>query len=330
MDDTQPSTTPIISNKMSPPPFTPNSSTPNMTLSSASMVETGGANSSQSTTHLTNTEQQQHQLLLQRDEWEAMFDPQYTHLRRLTPRKDVSPGPSPAETPTLPRIDYVKVQAPCPDQIDILPCPSESFAKHQRNEARLGFLKTIREQGLTDRHDTWKLMDQREPHRNWQERLQEKINEDQDFDSPPHLPPIAVVATAAPSHLMNPSSVVMDSHDHGNDINKAEKKSIATTMIHTKKNDKKPIRRRSFLYFAFGFLFPPLWIIGALHVPPQRHHPGSQAVDLLWKRRSRNAFFIFILTVLVILILTLVLKPSSIGWRTSSNSVHHPPSSSTY
>ncbi|KAI7847197.1 hypothetical protein BDC45DRAFT_493766, partial [Circinella umbellata] len=138
--------------------FIPNSSTPNMTLSSTSIIQQ------------------------QRDEWEAMFDPQFTHLRRLTARKDTSPGPSPAETPTLPRIDHVKVQVPCADQIDILPCPSASFAKHQRNEARLNLLQTIREQGLADRHDVWKLMDKREPHKNWQERLQEKINED--FDTP--------------------------------------------------------------------------------------------------------------------------------------------------
>ncbi|KAI9487925.1 hypothetical protein BDB00DRAFT_792297 [Zychaea mexicana] len=247
-----------------------------MTLSSSSIIN--GHNNTTAAEH---------------DEWEAMFDPQYTHLRRLTARKDTSPGPSLAETPTLPRIDHIKVQAPCPDQIDILPCPSASFAKHQRNEARLGLLQTIREQGLSDRHDTWKLMDQQEAQRNWQERLQEKINEDQEDDDDNE-----------------------DNDPEGGDD---------TTEKPKKRNDKKPVRRRSFLYFAFGFLFPPLWIIGALHVPPQRQNPGSQAVDLLWKRRSRNAFFIFIVTVLVILILTLVLKPASIGWRTSNNMRPPPP-----
>ncbi|KAI8137019.1 hypothetical protein BJV82DRAFT_675276 [Fennellomyces sp. T-0311] len=226
------------------PPFTPTSSTANMTLSSTSIVAP-------------------HNNTADRDEWEAMFDPQYTHMRRI--RKDTSPGPSPADTPTLPRIDHVKVQAPCPDQIDILPCPSASFAKQQRNEARMGLLQTIREQGLSNRHDTWK--DQQEPQRGWQERLHEKIDEDDN----------------------------------------------------SKQSGEKPTCRRSFLYFAFGFLFPPLWIVGALYVPPQRQHPGSQTVDLLWKRRSRNAFFIFIVTVLVILILTLVLRPASIGWRTSNS-----------
>ncbi|KAI7849738.1 hypothetical protein BDC45DRAFT_519907 [Circinella umbellata] len=285
--------------------FIPNSSTPNMTLSSTSII---GSTSHNSNNNINNTEQQQ------RDEWEAMFDPQFTHLRRLTARKDTSPGPSPAETPTLPRIDHVKVQVPCADQIDILPCPSASFAKHQRNEARLNLLQTIREQGLADRHDVWKLMDKREPHKNWQERLQEKINED--FDTP---------CFSAPHHHLPVDTIINDEND--------EKRSITATTIMTKQNrnddittiNRKPIRRRSFLYFAFGFLFPPLWIIGALRVPSQRQHPGSQAVDLLWKRRSRNAFFIFIVTVLVILILTLVLKPSSIGWRTSSSNIHNPP-----
>ena len=305
MNDTQSTITNSNNDRKMTSLFTPNSSTPNMTLSSTSIVGSTSHNTSSN-----STEQQQ------RDEWEAMFDPQYTHLRRLTARKDTSPGPSPAETPTLPRIDHVKVQAPCPDQIDILPCPSSSFAKQQRNEARLGLLQTIHEQGLADHHDTWKLMDQREPYKNWQERLQEKINEDQDFDTP---------RSSAPHHRLTVDTMINDDNE--------EKKSIATTTIMTKqnKNDgatattRKPIRRRSFLYFAFGFLFPPLWIVGALHIPPKRHHPGSQTVDLLWKRRSRNAFFIFIVTVLVILILTLVLKPSSIGWRTSSNNIPNTP-----
>ncbi|KAI9321832.1 hypothetical protein BX666DRAFT_1906074 [Dichotomocladium elegans] len=102
------------------------------------------------------------------------------------------------------------------------------------------------------------------------------------------------------------------------------------TIDSSEKSTSRPFRL-SFLMFAFGFLFPPLWIVGALHIPyykegktqhqRQRQSPEGQSVDLQWRRRSRNAFFIFITTMLVLLILTIVLKPASIGWRISAQSL---------
>lgn len=78
--------------------------------------------------------------------------------------------------------------------------------------------------------------------------------------------------------------------------------------------------RPSFLYFAYGFLFPPLWIIGALYSPSSNleRTTASKKIDQKWKKYSRNALFIFITAVITSIVLILVLKPQAVGFRNSN------------
>lgn len=78
--------------------------------------------------------------------------------------------------------------------------------------------------------------------------------------------------------------------------------------------------RPSFLYFAYGFLFPPLWIIGALYSPSSNleRTTASKKIDQKWKKYSRNALFIFITAVITTIVLILVLKPQAVGFRNSN------------
>lgn len=94
----------------------------------------------------------------------------------------------------------------------------------------------------------------------------------------------------------------------------SEKAEIAVEPEIKRKN------RPSFLYFACGFLFPPLWIIGALYVPSSNFErtTASKNIDKKWKKYSRNALFIFMLTIITITVLLLVLKPQTVGFRNSS------------
>ncbi|KAI8074994.1 hypothetical protein BC940DRAFT_328598 [Gongronella butleri] len=93
-------------------------------------------------------------------------------------------------------------------------------------------------------------------------------------------------------------------------------------------NGKGPARKRSltkcrlsFLYFVCGFLFPPLWIIGAMYTPPdkRRQSPSGRRIDRMWKRCSRMALVSFSLGMVIILIAVLAFKPEALGWRKSWN-----------
>ncbi|CAO3593672.1 unnamed protein product [Absidia cylindrospora] len=79
--------------------------------------------------------------------------------------------------------------------------------------------------------------------------------------------------------------------------------------------------RTSFLYFVFGFLFPPVWVIGALYTPPdhQQAYQSSHGrrIDLMWKRACRMAFALFTFGLLVMVVIVLALNPGALGWRTS-------------
>ncbi|GAN10531.1 hypothetical protein MAM1_0366c10073 [Mucor ambiguus] len=82
--------------------------------------------------------------------------------------------------------------------------------------------------------------------------------------------------------------------------------------------------RPTFLLFAYGFLFPPLWIIGALYNPSSslQRTTSSKKIDRKWKNYSRNAFFIFIVIVATVVVLILVLKPQTVGFRSSSDQIY--------
>lgn len=77
--------------------------------------------------------------------------------------------------------------------------------------------------------------------------------------------------------------------------------------------------RRSFLCFLFGFVFPPLWLFGAFYFSSHanRQTSASRRIDRIWRRRSRIAFGIFTISLMIILVVIFVLNPESIGWRQS-------------
>ncbi|CDS11493.1 hypothetical protein LRAMOSA03756 [Lichtheimia ramosa] len=240
------------------------------------------------------------------DDWEAMFDPQYSmdspRHKRPGRRKDMpaSAPPTPSTgTPALPSIDIIAhsksqqnmMASSSSQQLSSAPSPHQR-PPDQLWTDRMNLLRTIREQG----HITEQRLST--PHKQgWKERLREKIDHG----------------------LLQEASD--ESSDEEEDIEKETNQDIEKQQEHEEqepKQRKRPPYRHSFLYFAFGFLFPPLWIIGAMHVPPQHQSPEGQAIDLQWRRRCRNAFFLFIATVLVVLIIALVLKPASVGWRLSA------------
>ncbi|KAL7311581.1 hypothetical protein PS15m_009322 [Mucor circinelloides] len=97
--------------------------------------------------------------------------------------------------------------------------------------------------------------------------------------------------------------------------------------IQTSKQETVEIKRRNrptFLLFAYGFLFPPLWIIGALYSPSSslQRTASSKKIDRKWKNYSRNAFFVFAVIVATIIVLILVLKPQAVGFRSSSEQIY--------
>lgn len=95
----------------------------------------------------------------------------------------------------------------------------------------------------------------------------------------------------------------------------------------SKQEEAVEIKRRNrptFLLFAYGFLFPPLWIIGALYNPSSslQRTTSSKKIDRKWKNYSRNAFFVFLVIVATIVVLILVLKPQAVGFRSSSDQIY--------
>lgn len=93
-----------------------------------------------------------------------------------------------------------------------------------------------------------------------------------------------------------------------------EKEHIAVTEPEIKRKN-----RATFLFFAYGFLFPPLWIVGALYVPSSnlQRTTASKNIDKKWKKYSRNAFFTFLVLVISIIVLILMMKPQAYGFRSS-------------
>ncbi|CEP12206.1 hypothetical protein [Parasitella parasitica] len=85
----------------------------------------------------------------------------------------------------------------------------------------------------------------------------------------------------------------------------------------TGSGNKKICCRRSFICFVLGFLFPPLWLWGAFYISSyaQRQTSASNRIDHIWRRRSRIAFGIFTITLMIILVIVFVLKPETVGWR---------------
>lgn len=79
--------------------------------------------------------------------------------------------------------------------------------------------------------------------------------------------------------------------------------------------------RRSFFCFMLGFVFPPLWLFGGFYFSSyaNRQSSASRRIDHIWRRRSRIAFGIFLITLMIVLVVVFVLKPEAIGWRESKH-----------
>ncbi|KAI8072942.1 hypothetical protein BC940DRAFT_344288 [Gongronella butleri] len=93
-------------------------------------------------------------------------------------------------------------------------------------------------------------------------------------------------------------------------------KDAQETEMDKKRRD--PVKYRpSFLYFVFGFLFPPVWIMGALY--RTKAEEDMAKADFLWKRRSRNAFLLFLVFLFILILCILILKPEALGWRFSTH-----------
>ncbi|OBZ83669.1 hypothetical protein A0J61_08282 [Choanephora cucurbitarum] len=81
--------------------------------------------------------------------------------------------------------------------------------------------------------------------------------------------------------------------------------------------------RQSFLCFIFGFLFPPLWLVGAFYVSPyaKRQPSADRRMDRIWRRRSRIALCIFSVVLLILLVVFFVVRPDLVGWRRSKQPI---------
>ncbi|KAG1470849.1 hypothetical protein G6F56_002451 [Rhizopus delemar] len=77
--------------------------------------------------------------------------------------------------------------------------------------------------------------------------------------------------------------------------------------------------RRSFLLFLFGFIFPPLWLLGGIYFASYEKNQTSanRRLDSKWRRRSRVSFGVFIIALLIVCVTVFVINPSSVGFRHS-------------
>ncbi|OBZ81927.1 hypothetical protein A0J61_10023 [Choanephora cucurbitarum] len=102
------------------------------------------------------------------------------------------------------------------------------------------------------------------------------------------------------------------------DENKPEERSIDEPLETRRKN------RTSFVLFAFGFLFPPLWIVGTFYSPSSAKPRTvvSKTIDEKWKKYSRNALCVLLLAFLSSFVLVATLKPKLLGFRNSNEKAY--------
>ncbi|KAI8981596.1 hypothetical protein BDF20DRAFT_861956 [Mycotypha africana] len=112
-------------------------------------------------------------------------------------------------------------------------------------------------------------------------------------------------------------------------INKLEKSEQQLTemrgadekMLHSKSNSCLSIycRRPSLICFILGFFCPLFWLFGAIHFSScaNRQNAANRRMDHVWRRRSRTAFILTMIGLMVALIVIFVLKPETVGYRQS-------------
>ncbi|CAO3610963.1 unnamed protein product [Cunninghamella blakesleeana] len=77
----------------------------------------------------------------------------------------------------------------------------------------------------------------------------------------------------------------------------------------------------SFFFFLFGFVCPPLWLIGAIYTRPEHKYKTSEDkdMDLKWKKYSKIALGLFVFILLILLVILLLVNPGALGWRQSTH-----------
>ncbi|ORY89870.1 hypothetical protein BCR43DRAFT_499622 [Syncephalastrum racemosum] len=260
----------------------------------------------------------------QQDDWESLFDPQYTfsHPDRRRRRRETTielDDTDDIPTPTLPRLDHFQIE----------PCPVQSQQQQQQQQKQKQEQKQKQKQKQKRRQEQQQQQQQQPPLTENQEKLllermqllkqirKQGLRDELDstlIEEPSSMRLAARLRQKAEQLTREAHYLEDDAQGEGQDekLNDPQQRSC----------------RRSFLYFAFGFLFPPLWACNAAYIPSQpssSRTAHSQRIDLQWRRRSRYAFFSFLILLVLIIILALILKPEVIGFRHSSAAVAKPP-----
>lgn len=255
-------------------------------------------------------------------QWESLFDPQYTfgsfqhgiakpvidvYYNGKWPLDQQDNMLSEQTSPALPNIENIQLHINTTDsndaEIEILPRP---FPKYQNKNTdvvckdRLELLNIIQEVGFNKENDAT----QSNPYKQFSTaaRFQQQIK----------------------NKTKQMKQEIMMDDDH---VSRHENSSLASiedlyekVSFHEPKEDNEPKRknRASFLYFSLGFLFPPLWLIGALYVPKSQRTSASKSIDKKWKTYSRNALFAFLIAMVLTVVLVLIMKPETVGFRNSN------------
>ncbi|KAI8364811.1 hypothetical protein EDC96DRAFT_510436, partial [Choanephora cucurbitarum] len=230
-------------------------------------------------------------------------------------------------------------------QIAILPCPSSnSFPKYKNVEnerlwkERLAMLRKIQEEGFSLQMNGT----QSDPYRQSGKvtRLHQqliktatKIKNEVSVemcsanDTETKLEEEEKVGSAIQTPEIDPSGLFSLNMPVSNEDNvslitlddaKPEERSIEEPLETRRKN------RTSFVLFAFGFLFPPLWIVGTFYSPSSAKPRTvmSKAIDKKWKKYSRNALCVLLLAFISSFVLVATLKPKLLGFRNSNEKAY--------
>lgn len=282
-------------------------------------------------------------------QWEFFFDPQYTFgsfqsgiTKPITDfyskRPNVQPSLSQPGSPTLPNLRQLQLHINTLEQNDdtqikILPRPFPKYNSKQNDnilcKKRLQLLNTIQVTGFNKENDAAQI----DPYqkisiaarlqlqfKHKTEQMKREILLDPEDEMDDDFNSIHSDGGAGDSDLLPKDQSSLVSLDSYEKISFREsKEKIQEQEQETKDLEIKRKNRISFLFFAFGFLFPPLWIIGALYVPRNHTHRSvaSKEIDKKWKLYSRNAWFFFMALVVFIAILIVILNPEAIGFRQS-------------
>jgi hypothetical protein len=229
-------------------------------------------------------------------------------------------------SPTFPNTDHLELHTTAYDEhdyeefdgntsIEILPCPSlSSFPKKAENETvwkdRLELLALI-QRNIFD--EKWNGTNQPQRKETRKARLHRKIRNKAGKIKKETLVDSSTESEPEPEE--KPESVLcLDDSWENISFNPPKTDDLENQQVKRK-------NRPSFLLFAYGFFFPPLWIVGAFYNPMSstQRTTTSKKIDLKWKKYSRNAAIVFFFVLVIMVVLVLALKPEAVGFRKSNN-----------